>query len=144
MTSLDNGILAIASCKNESNLELSDIEFSQLVSRQHVNFRVFENAFYQYEQELLETETWVRYRFIIKDLLENDLASKKMWLKFKNSFTESFQSEVNQLLKDNKISIDERGKITEDSLRKTKQLFSQYPQKSFAKALQLKAQLQPL
>lgn len=99
MTSLDNSILAVASYKVENDIELSGVEMSQLVARQHVNFRVFENAFYQYEQELLEPETWKRYRIIILDLLKNNSASKKMWIQFRNSFTDSFQNEIDQILK---------------------------------------------
>ena len=119
MSSLDNNILAIASYKIENNIELSDLEMSQLISRQHVNFRVFENAFYQFEQELLELETWLRYRFIIKDLLRNNVASKKMWMSFDKSFTKSFQNEVNKLLSDDKSSIKDTIFISEDSISKT-------------------------
>jgi hypothetical protein len=98
MTSLDSEILARASFKIENNIAVSGLEMSQLESRQHVNFRVFENAFYQFEQGLLESETWDRYRVIIKDLLENNLAAKRMWVSFNGSFTESFQKEVEQLI----------------------------------------------
>jgi hypothetical protein len=118
MSSLDNSILAIASYKIEKNIELSDLEMSQLISRQHVNFRVFENAFYQFEQELLELETWIRYRFIIKDLLKNDLSAKKMWMSFDKSFTNSFQNEVSQILNNNRITVSERNIILEDSINK--------------------------
>lgn len=119
MTSLDNSILAIASYKYENNIELSDLEMSQLVSRQHVNFRVFENAFFQYEQELLEPETWDRYRFIIRDLLIGNEASKKMWLSYDKSFTISFQNEVKQLLTEGKIPAENKSTISEDLIRKT-------------------------
>lgn len=98
MTSLDSEILARASFKIENNIAVSGLEMSQLESRQHVNFRVFENAFYQFEQGLLESETWDRYKFIIKDLLESNLAAKRMWASYNRSFTESFQKEVEQLI----------------------------------------------
>ena len=57
MSGLDNSILAIATYKNSNHIDLSDLEMSKLTNQQHVNFRVFENAFYQFEQELLDTET---------------------------------------------------------------------------------------
>jgi hypothetical protein len=98
MSSLDNNILAIASYKYDNNLELSDLEMSQLVYMQHVNFRVFENAFFQFEHELLEPETWERSRFIIKYLLESYEPTKKMWMRFDKLFTDSFQNEVKQIL----------------------------------------------
>jgi hypothetical protein len=104
----------------ENKIELSDLEMSQLISRQHVNFRVFENAFYQFEQKLLETETWERYRFIIKDLLNNNEASKKMWINYANSFTDSFQNEVKHILNYDNSLIDDTSIISEDSIRKTK------------------------
>ena len=98
MSSLDNNILAIASYKYDNNMELSDLEMSQLVYMHHVNFRVFENAFFQFEHELLEPETWKRSRFIIKYLLESNEPTKKMWMRFDKLFTDSFQNEVKQIL----------------------------------------------
>lgn len=102
MSSLDNGILAVASYKYDRNIELSELELSQLIARQHVNFRVFENAFYQYEQELLEPETWTRYKLIIKDLLRSDTPAEMMWKQFGDTFTRSFQKEISLLLKKDK------------------------------------------
>lgn len=108
MTSLDNSIVATALYKQYSNKELSELEMSQLTNRQHVNFRVFENAFYQYQQGLLERETWSRYRLIIKGLLTNDNAAQKMWSYLQKSFTKSFQEEVASIIDDNSISIPNR------------------------------------
>ena len=93
---------------------------SQLVARQHVNFRVFENAYYQYEQELLEPETWKRYRIIIQDMLKNNKASHKMWIQFANSFTDSFQNEIEQIKNEDKALTPERNFNTIDSLDREK------------------------
>ena len=120
VSSLDNNILAIASYKDEYNMELSDFEMSQLVSMQHVNFRVFENVFFQFEHELLEPETWKRSRLIIKYLLKNNEASKKMWMSFDKLFTDSFQNEVKQILNEVNSPIKDKGIISEDSISKTK------------------------
>ena len=38
MTTLDNGILAVAEHKDKNDIELSELEMTQLVSRQYVNF----------------------------------------------------------------------------------------------------------
>lgn len=105
MTSLDNSVLALATHKYAYNLELSEFEKSQLFARQHVNFRVFENAFYQYQQGLLEPETWGRYRRIIKGLLTNDDAANRMWSRMNKSFTQSFQNEVSSIVANNDLYI---------------------------------------
>lgn len=120
MSSLDNNILAVASFKAENNMELSGLEMSQLIARQHVNFRVFENAYYQFEQELLEPETWERYRFIILDLFKNNSASKKMWIQFKGSFTDSFQNEIDQLLKAHSSIGGKNDVVSKDSIEPEK------------------------
>lgn len=99
-TSLDNSVLALATHKYAYGLELTEYEKSQLFARQHVNFRVFENAFYQYQQGLLEPETWSRYRRIIRGLLTNDDAAKRMWGSMDVSFTQSFQDEVTAIVND--------------------------------------------
>jgi len=105
-TYLDNSIVAVASYKYDSEIGLSTLEMNQLVSQQHVAFRLFENAFYQFEQELLEPETWARYRVIINDLLTNSTPAKKMWINKNKQFTQSFQEEIFQLLKDNNLAIE--------------------------------------
>jgi hypothetical protein len=120
MSNLDNSILAIANYKKHSDIELSDLEMSQLTNQQHVNFRVFENAFYQFEQKLLDSETWTRYRYIITILLKNDITAKRMWLGKKMTFTKTFQNEVNQILNDNKLSLKDMSIVPEDSIKKTK------------------------
>jgi len=120
MSSLDNNILAIASYKYEYNMELSDLEMSQLVSMEHINFRVFENVFFQFEHELLEPETWKRSRLIIKYLLKNKEATKKMWMEYDKLFTDSFQNEVKQILNEINSPIKDKGIISEDSISKTK------------------------
>lgn len=118
MSSLDNSILAIAEYKLENKIELTGLEMSQLVSMQHVNFRVFENAFYHFEQGLLEIEMWKRYRIIIKDLLRTNKASKKMWIIQADSFTESFQQEIKQLLLNDNSEFDDNNIVSGDSISK--------------------------
>lgn len=113
MTSLDNNIVATALYKQYSNKELSELEMSQLTNRQHVNFRVFENAFYQYQQGLLERETWSRYRLIIKGLLTNDSAAIKMWSYLQKSFTKSFQEEVLLIAQDKDLMIGDSNVVIE-------------------------------
>lgn len=113
MTSLDNNIVATALYKQYSNKELSELEMSQLTNRQHVNFRVFENAFYQYQQGLLERETWSRYRLIIKGLLTNDSAAIKMWSYLQKSFTKSFQEEVLLIVQDKDLMVGDSNVVIE-------------------------------
>ena len=44
-----------------------------------------------------------------------------MWIGFNKSFTKSFQNEVNQILNDNKLSLENMNIVAEDSIKKTKE-----------------------
>ena len=94
---LDPLLLAEAEAKLEAGAELTQTEQFILVERQHLNFRIFENAFYQYRVGLLEAETWQRYRWIISLQLATNGPAQKMWAKFGPSFDESFTREVRQI-----------------------------------------------
>jgi len=57
---IDPLTLAEAEAKYEAGLDLTLTEQFILRERQHLNFRIFENAYYQYRVGLLEEETWCR------------------------------------------------------------------------------------
>jgi hypothetical protein len=91
---LDALTLVEAEAKNAVGLELTSTEHFILVERQHLNFRIFENAYYQYQAGLLEAETWDRYRWIISRQLTTNEAARAMWTRFGPGFDESFKAEV--------------------------------------------------
>lgn len=93
--SLDPAVVARALAKQEQGEQLSSLEFSQLRHRQHVNFRVFENAHYQYKRGALDEGEWTRYREIIRVVLCNDEAAKAMWRDF--WFAAEFRAVVDEI-----------------------------------------------
>lgn len=91
---LDPLTLLVAETKAAAGEELTPAEHFVLVERQHLNFRIFENAFYQYRAGLLEAETWDRYRWIISRQFAMHEPARAMWERFGPSFDETFKAEV--------------------------------------------------
>ena len=96
-SALDPGVLAIAVSKLESGEDLSALERSQLIGRQHVNFRVFETAFSQFRKGVLDENEWERYRKIIAFLMDGDEPTREMWIGLRDVFDPDFISEVEGL-----------------------------------------------
>jgi hypothetical protein len=96
-STLDAALLVEAEARYEAGLELSATDRFILRERQHLNFRIFENAYYQYQVGRLEPETWQRYRWIISRLLTLNEPAQAMWLRFGPSFDESFMAEVEKI-----------------------------------------------
>ncbi|MCP4727719.1 MAG: hypothetical protein GY863_21950 [bacterium] len=97
-TILDPLTLLEAETKLLAGLDLSPSEHLALVERQHLNFRVFENAYYQFSTGLLEPETWERFRRIIRFLLTEREPAQTMWVQKKHFFDESFKTEIKSIL----------------------------------------------
>lgn len=96
-SSLDPTVLAVAVAKLEAADELSPLELSQLIARQHVNFRVFESAFSQHQRGVLDKGEWERYRAIIGYLLHADEPARQMWGGMRMLFHPDFVAEVERL-----------------------------------------------
>ncbi len=96
-SALDPSVLAIAVSKLESGEDLSVLERSQLIGRQHVNFRVFETAFSQFRKGVLDESEWERYRRIIAFLMRGDEPTREMWIGLRDVFDPDFISEVEGL-----------------------------------------------
>jgi len=96
-SSLDPGVLAVAVAKLENGEDLSVLEMSQLLARQHVNFRVFESAFSQYKRGVLTESEWERYRKIIAFLVGGDKPAQRMWMGLREVFSPDFVAEVDRL-----------------------------------------------
>jgi ABC-type transport system involved in cytochrome bd biosynthesis fused ATPase/permease subunit len=94
---LDPATLLTAEAKLESGLVLASEERLVLVERQHVNFRLFENAFYQFQAGLLVPERWETYRRIISSRLAENEPTQVMWAKYQSNFDAAFQVEVNSI-----------------------------------------------
>jgi hypothetical protein len=96
-STLDAALLVEAETRYEAGVELSATDRFILRERQHLNFRIFENAHFQYRAGLLEPETWERYRWIISRLLALNEPAQAMWERFGSSFDESFRAEVEKI-----------------------------------------------
>ena len=102
---LDSAVLAQAVSKgdpllrsNESQDALSPVERTQLVGRQHVNFRVFEHAHSQFRKGILDQSEWERYRRIVRYLMHDDEHAQEMWSRFSALFDTEFVAEVEEVL----------------------------------------------
>lgn len=96
-SSIDPTVLAVAVDKLERGEALSSLERSQLIARQHVNFRVFESAFSQFTRGVLEEGEWDRYRKIIAFLMRDDEPTRGMWVGLRDFFVPDFVAEVERL-----------------------------------------------
>jgi hypothetical protein len=91
---LDNETVARATFKQESGQELDQFEKFQLEMLQHVNFRLFESAFLQYQRGFYEASEWARYQRIIAANFRSNEAAQRMWERTKGGWTEDFENEV--------------------------------------------------
>ena len=101
-TVLDPPVVAVALKKSELGEPLTDLELSQLVHRQHMNFRIFENAYYQFRKGTLEPQEWDRYEKIIAMLVcgEEPWKARAAWKRFGPGFVPEFQDVVERIESD--------------------------------------------
>ena len=90
--------LSIADHKIKSGDSLTNYDRHQLVAAQHVNFRIFDNAYFQYRSGLLEKEEWQKYQSIIRTLFSENEFAREMWSLYGPNFSVSFQEEVRNIL----------------------------------------------
>lgn len=101
-SALDSSVVAVANAKYWAGQELSNLEMSQLIEREHLNFRIFENAFYQYSIGAVAESEWQRYVQII-DVVICDVMrdpATQMWQRYGPSFTSDFRNVVDETVGD--------------------------------------------
>ena len=98
-TALDQTVVAAALAKEEAGEELSLIEQSQLKTREHLNFRIFEHAHYQYQKGTLEEAEWDRYARIVRTKCTSEPA-QAMWGEASETFQPEFRRVVNEIFTD--------------------------------------------
>jgi hypothetical protein len=91
---LDPAVVARAQAKREQGEDLSDLEMSQLMHRQHLNFRIFETAHSQYLRGALDESEWHRYEEIIEIQLSDNEYARQMWRVYRVGFREDFRLSV--------------------------------------------------
>ena len=78
---------------------LSLIEQSQLKTREHLNFRIFEHAHYQYQKGTLEEAEWDRYARIVRTKCTSEPA-QAMWGEASETFQPEFRRVVDEIFTD--------------------------------------------
>ena len=96
---LDQTVVPIANFKLQNEEELTKYEIQQIIWQQHINFRIFDNAYYQYQNGLLEEPEWLKYESIIKTLLTTNKYVGVMWKSFGENFSKNFQKKMEDLIK---------------------------------------------
>ena len=102
---IDQNTLAKADYKLAKGEKLNDYENHQLEKYREFNFRDFDNSFYQYQIGLFEEEAWEAYRRLIMKSFNRDNGYKEMWYENKESFSVSFQVEIEKILKEIELEI---------------------------------------
>ena len=97
-TFLDSNTIPIANYKLNSGQELTRYEIQQIIWQQHINYRIFDNAYYQYQNGLLDKEEWLKYKSIMTTLFEENSYVYEMWTKYGENFSNSFQVEVEKII----------------------------------------------
>jgi len=78
-TAIDPSIVAQGLAKDRQGVELSDLEESQLIQRQALNYRIFEHAACLNRMGALEPVEWERYSRIIQNNICNRKYAQDMW-----------------------------------------------------------------
>jgi len=99
-TFLNSDVIPLANYKLKSGETLSKYEAQQIIWQQHINFRIFDNGYYQYQNGLLDKEEWLKYKSIITTLFEGNPYVTKMWDEFGDNFSKSFQMKVKNIIKE--------------------------------------------
>jgi hypothetical protein len=101
-SALDSSVVAVAYAKYWAGQELSNLELSQLIEREHPNFRIFENAFYQHAIGAIAESEWQRYVQIIDVVICDAMKdpATQMWQRYAPSFTPDFRNVVDEIVAD--------------------------------------------
>jgi hypothetical protein len=95
---LDSQILSSASRKATIGEELTPEELSNYIRWVWVRMRVAENAYYQYQQGLLDPEAWRGYSIMIIAHLGEGSIAEPHWENVSLSYRETFVDEVRKIL----------------------------------------------
>jgi len=95
---LENETIAIALHKLEIGEDLNTYEQGQLRRYHFYNFRIFENAYMQFQRGYFDQSEWTKYRRIIAVRLASDEIAKRMWKSSKGFWTAEFEDEVRNIV----------------------------------------------
>lgn len=97
--SLDSQILSVASMKATKGEELTPEELSNYLRWIWMRMRVVENAYFQFQDGLLDLEAWTAHTSYIVHHIGQGTVAQKHWARVKPAYSPSFITEVERFLK---------------------------------------------
>ena len=89
-TAIDPTIVAQALDKHRRGVELNDLDESQLIQRQALNYRIFEHAASLNRMGALDPIEWERYRSIVQFNICNNQFAQAMWDRSQRTYDPDF------------------------------------------------------
>ena len=96
---LDSSVIAQAMSKMQNGESLSQLEESQLIAQQYVNFMIFEHTFYQFTEGVLDDNDWARHENIARLNIQNNEYAQSMWEQSHDTFTPEFREVIEEIRK---------------------------------------------
>lgn len=97
---LDTKIVPLANHKLSTGQNLSEYEKQQIIWQQHINFRIFDNGYYQFKNGLLDESEWNKYLSIIGTLVGSNPYVLDMWDIYGSNFSDDFQNLMKSLIRE--------------------------------------------
>ena len=97
---LDFKIVPLANYKLSTGQNLSEYEQQQIIWQQHINFRIFDNGYYQFKNGLLDESEWIKYLSIIGTLVKTNPYVLDMWDIYGSNFSDDFQTLMKSLIRE--------------------------------------------
>ena len=94
---VDSTVVAVASVKAQNGEPLSELEESQLVQTEYINFIIFEHSYYQYRKGVLEAGEWARHENIIRAVWRDWPYAHTMWSRYRETFSSDFVALIDGL-----------------------------------------------
>lgn len=92
--------------RGDNKEDLTQGEELQLDRWNYAVFRQWETAHYLHLIDALEDKLWIAYRHEIHKILSRSVGMRMYWVNAKNSFTPSFQQEINKIFEDTLVEDD--------------------------------------
>ena len=97
--SLDSQILSVASRKATNGEELTPEELSNYIRWIWMRMRVVENAYFQFQEGLLDSEAWTAHTSYIVNHIGQGTVGQQHWARVTPAYSTSFVTEVERILK---------------------------------------------
>lgn len=95
---LGSKIVPLVNYKLSTGQNLFEYEEQQIIWQQHINFRIFDNGYYQYKNGLLDESEWNKYLSIITTLIRTNPYVLEMWNIYGSNFSDDLQALMRNLI----------------------------------------------